>query len=245
MLKSLTILRLATFLLVGACGLHSAAASTLTGFTARGRLIYTNYLVTTEHYTIDYTMYAKPPLWKIVAHQFGERGFGYTEHGYDGKSLYSSTYYNKGSIEEARSNTNLSFFVNGKVVSGGIPPFDPVRAIHIWFAYVGLQNAAEQELSVIGCKLTSGRQISKCYREIVCATNIDHALGVRIVSGEVKDAGYDYDADGKATRLPAPFDQGYTLLGLRLRTQKANIRECQPSTHLLCGFQKPKGRGER
>lgn len=210
------IMRWATFLLLPVCLLCSSDAGTLTNFTARGRITYTNYLIAAEHYTIDYIVYAKPPLWKIAAHQFGERGFGYTEHGYDGKSLYSITYYNKDPIAEARANTNLSFFVNGKIVSGEIPPFDPVRAIHIWFAYLGLQDATEQKLSAVGCKLTSGRQVSKCYRTIISVTNIDPTLGIAAVSGEVRDAGYDYDVDGNATRLPPPLDHGYTPLVFNL-----------------------------
>jgi len=205
-----------TVILLNCAALQAAIGNIGPGFTAHGRLTYTNYLVASEHYTIDYTVYAKPPLWKITASQFGERGFGHTEHGYDGKHLYSITYYNKQAISQARADTNVSYFVNGKVLPHEIPPFDPVRAIHIWFAYMGFQTASENELPAIGCKLTSGRQIPKCYRTIVCTTNLDRALGMLIVSGEVRDAGYDYDTDGNAFKLFPPFDNGYTPLVFKI-----------------------------
>lgn len=198
--------------LLACSALHTATGSSIPGFTAHGQLTYTNYLVASEHYTIDYTVYAKPPYWKITAHQFGERRFGYTEHGYDGTNLYSITYYNKEPLFEARAKTNLSYFVNGKVLPEKIPSFDPVRSIHIWFAYIGLQHASEKDLTIVGCKLTSGRPITQCYRTIVCTTNTDQALGLRLVSGSVDDAGYDYDVDGNAIRLQSPLDRGYTPL---------------------------------
>ena len=180
----------------------------MSDYTAHGVLSYTNNLTGT-HFNINYTVHSKPPLWRIIAHQFGVRVFGYTEHGYDGKQLYTITYYNREPVNAVRSDTNISYFVNGKITSDHIPSFDPVRSIHIWFAYIGLLNAPQNDLPIIGNRLTTDVKIIQSSRTITWRTNLNHTHGIRVIFGEVKDSGYDYDVNGPPPKGRGLLTGGY------------------------------------
>jgi len=179
------------------------------GFTVHGRLEYTNHVMAAEHYVIRYTMSVQGARWKLSGGQFGKRAFGYTEHGCDGVNLYSLTYYNTLPIEEARKESNLLYFVNGRVVADMLPPFDPIRSIHIWFAYAGLHALQGGQMKRIACRLTTPREVPQCFRTIVLKTNESTAEATKIVHGEGRDDGYDYDSAGKPVRLPPPWNEGY------------------------------------
>lgn len=180
-------------------------------YTANGVLLYTNYL-SKQTFDINYEFSVRGVQWIIKANQFGVRQFGYTEHGFNGQDLYSITYYNKDPIEIERTNRALTYFVNGTVKPAFFPPFDPVRSIHIWYAHFGFFNPPVDGSSQIGCRLLSGLDIKNCFRSIICKTNGSLSDEGPIITCEVKDDGYDYNADGTPRKLAPPFDKGYTAM---------------------------------